>query len=237
MPVKVHLQIDESVLAVIHPPRKLSFALLERTKQNLLEMESDGTLMKEDEHTAWVSFMAFDKCKETNRDSLPTKDSIRICIDSRDWNRALKRPHYPMVTVEQVADRLAEDTTFTTLDASSGYCQLPVDEEISKLLTFSTPWGRYRFTRLPFGISSALEFYQHEMGRLFANIPVEIIVDDFLLHRKYGSDINEKMIAVLDKCREVWLKFNPRKVKLRVRQVTYVGHVFTSEGFKPEPKV
>ena len=62
-----------------------------------------------------------DKRKETNLDTPPTKDSIRICIDPRDLNRALKRPHYPMVTVEQAADRLARDSMFTTLDASSGY--------------------------------------------------------------------------------------------------------------------
>ena len=44
------------------------------------------------------------------------------------------------------------------------------------------------------------------------------------------------MIAVLDRSREVGLKFNPQKVKLRVQQVTYVGHVFTSEGLKPDPE-
>ena len=141
-----------------------------------------------------------------------------------------------MVTVEQVADRLAADSVFTTLDASSGYWQLPVDEESSKLLTFNTPWGRYRFTRLPFGISSAPELYQREMDKLFANLPVDIIVDDFLIHGKDENDINEKMIAVLERSREVGLKFNPQKVKLRVQQVTYVGHVFTSEGLKPDPE-
>eukprot|EP00795_Rhopilema_esculentum_P005597 gene5597-10802_t len=111
-------------------------------------MEIDGIIVKEDEHTHWVSSMVVvDKRKETNRDSPPTKDSTRrICIDPRELNRALKRSHYPMVTVEQVAERLAGDTTFTTLDASSGYWQLPVDEESSKLLTFNTPWGRHRFT-------------------------------------------------------------------------------------------
>ena len=130
-------------------------------------MENDGILVKEDEHTPWVfSMVVVDKRKETNRDTPPTKDSIRICTDPRDLNRALKRPHYPMVTVEQVPDRLVGDSMFTTLDASSGYWQLPVDEESSKLLTFSTPWGRYRLTRLPFGISSAPELYQREMYRL-----------------------------------------------------------------------
>ena len=74
------------------------------------------------------------------------------------------------------------------------------------------------------------------MDKLFANLPVEIIVDDFLIHGKDENDINEKMIAVLERSTEVGLKFNPQKVKLRVQQVTYVGHVFTSKGLKPDPE-
>ena len=67
-----------------------------------------------------------------------------------------------------------------------------MDEEGSKLLTFNTLRGRSRFIRLPFGSSSVSELYQREMDRLFANMPVEIIADDFLIHGKNDSDINEK---------------------------------------------
>ncbi|XP_032230541.2 uncharacterized protein K02A2.6-like [Nematostella vectensis] len=237
LPNKVHLEIDPSVPAVVHPPRKIPISLLEPTREKLQEMEQDGIIVKEEEHTPWVSSMlVVDKRKEKDRANPPSKDSVRICIDPRDLNKALKRPHYPMVTVEQVANRLSGATMFTTLDACSGYWQVEVDEESSKLLTFNTPWGRYRFTRLPFGISSAPEIYQREMDRLFAGVAVEIIVDDFLIHGKDISDVDRKMIAVLERSREVGLKFNPKKIKLRVPEVSYVGHVFTSEGLKPDPE-
>lgn len=48
-----------------------------------------------------------------------------------------------MATVE-VANKLTGAEIFFTFDAYSGFWQLPVDEESSKLLTFNTPWGRYR---------------------------------------------------------------------------------------------
>ena len=140
-----------------------------------------------------------------------------------------------MVTVEEVANRLSVAKSFMSLDACSGYWQLPVDDESSKLLTFNTPWGRYRFTRLPFGISSAPEIYQREMDKLFEGVPVEIIVDDFLIHGKDQTDADQKLRRVLDRSREVGLKFNPKKVKLRVPEVSYVGHVFSAEGLKPDP--
>ena len=138
-----------------------------------------------------------------------------------------------MVTVEEVASRLLGATSFSSLDACSGYWQLPVDDESSKLLTFNTPWRRYRFTRLPFGISPAPELYQREMDRLFEGIPVEILVDD-LIHGKDQSELDENLRRVLDKSREVGLRFNPKKVKLRVPEVSYVGHLFTSKGLKPD---
>ena len=111
-----------------------------------------------------------------------------------------------------------------------------MDDESSKLLTFNTPRGRYRFTKLPFGISSAPEIYQREMDKLFEGIPVEIIVDDFLIHGKDQTDPDQKLRRVLDRNREVGLKFNPKKVKLYcVPAVSFVGHVFSAEGLKPDP--
>ena len=70
----------------------------------------------------------------------------------------------------------------------------------------------------------------------FAGIPVEIIVDDFLIHGDDQRDIDQKLKQVLDRSREVGLKFNPKKLKLRVPEVSYVGHLFSADGLKPDPE-
>ena len=240
LPNPVSLEIDESVTPVIHPPRKIPIALLKPTKEKLLEMEHDGIIVKEEGHTPWVSSMLIvDKRKRKgvkHENGQPTKEQVRICIDPRDLNTALKRVHHPMATVEEVASKLCNAVSFTTLDACSGFWQLPMDENSSKLLTFNTPWGRYRFTRLPFGIAPAPEIYQREMEKLFQGVPVDIIVDDFLIHARDENEMNEKLRMVLERSREVGLKFNPTKLKLRVNEVNYVGHVLTSQGLKPDPE-
>lgn len=141
LPNKVHLEVDASVPPVVHPPRKIPVAMLEPAREKLKEMEEDGIIVKEDEPTSWVSSMLVidkRKVKDKRKDTPLSKDDVRICIDPRDLNKALKRPHYPMVTVEEVANRLSGAKSFTSLDACSGYWQLPVDEESSKLLTFNT---------------------------------------------------------------------------------------------------
>ena len=161
LPSKVHLEVDSAVTPVVNPPRKIPVSMLDPSRQKLREMEEDGIIVKEEEHTPWVSLMlVIDKRKGKEKKNPPIKDNIRLCINPCDLNRALKRPHYPMVTVEQVANKLTGAQILSTLDAWSGFWQLSVDEESSKLLTFNTPWRKYRFTRLPFGISSAPEIYQ-----------------------------------------------------------------------------
>jgi hypothetical protein len=67
---------------------------------------------------------------------------LRLCIDPKDSNKALKRSHYPMPTIEEV---------FSVADAKNGFCQVKLDEASSYLTTFWTPFGRYRWLRMPFG--------------------------------------------------------------------------------------
>ena len=86
--------------------------------------------------------------------------------------------------------------------------------------------------KAPFWQLFCHEIYQREVNKFFEGVPVEIIVDDFLIHGKDQTDADQKLRRVLDRSREVGLKFNPKKVKLRVPEVGYVGHVFSAEGFK-----
>ena len=90
---------------------------------------------------------------------------VRICLDPRDLNRALQRPHYPMRTANDAASRLGNAKVFSTMDAKAGFWQIRMDEESSRRTTFSTPYGRYRFLRMPFGINTASEVFQQAMER------------------------------------------------------------------------
>ena len=72
--------------------------------------------------------------------------SIRICVDLKRLSMAVKCPH-------DIAPKMAGATVFSTLDASSGFFQVPIHRESMPLTTFITPVGRYCFERVPMGIS------------------------------------------------------------------------------------
>ena len=80
---------------------------------------------------------------------------LRVCLDPRPLNNAIKREHLHLPTPEEIFSQMSGACYFSKLDASSGYWQIRVDEESSNLLTFGKPSGRYRFKRLPYGIHSA----------------------------------------------------------------------------------
>lgn len=83
--------------------------------------------------------------------------SVRICLDPRDLNKSIKRENYPMKTVESVSAQIKDAKVYSVLDASSGYWQVKLSKDCQHYTTFNTPFGRYKFLRLPFGISSSPE--------------------------------------------------------------------------------
>lgn len=90
------------------------------------------------------------------------------------------RPRYDFPTIDECKSRMSGSKCFRLLDANSGFWMVRLDDESSKLCTFNTPFGRYRFLRLPFGISSAPEIFHAEMIKLFGDIQgLVIYMDDF----------------------------------------------------------
>nr|XP_039271206.1 uncharacterized protein LOC120345729 [Styela clava] len=107
---------------------------------------------------------------------------IRMCVDLTKLNEAVKREIYTMPTVEHTLGRIAKVSVYTKLDANSGFYQIELDPESRKLTTFITPFGRFMFRRLPYGISSAPELYQKRMNHIlegFSNTTCHM--DDIIL--------------------------------------------------------
>ena len=100
------------------------------------------------EPTEWVHSIVLSKT--TNDDGVVTK--LRVCLDPRDFNKWVKREHYYTKTVDEVVAQLPDAKFFSIIDAKKGYWHVPRDKPSSLLTTFNGPFGRCRFTRLPFGL-------------------------------------------------------------------------------------
>lgn len=95
-----------------------------------------------------------------------------------------------MPTIEEVATKLSRAKVFSVLDVKSGFWQVSLDDEFSKLTTFNTPYGRFRWLRMPFGICSAPEEFQKRMNNTFENLKgTAVLADDLLVFGK-GEDMH-----------------------------------------------
>ena len=227
LPVTYHMTLDSSVTPVVRPARRVPAAMQDKVQQELNRMVQIGVITPCTEPTDWVSAMVAQHKKGT--------DEIRVCIDPRDLNKALKRPHHPTKTVEEVAAKMDGATIFSVLDAKSSFWQVPLDHQSSMLTCFSTPYGRFRFLRMPYGLCASSDVFQHAMETLFEGLPCSIIVDDILVGGKDQQEHDKNLRQVLNRAKEVNLKLNPSKCKFGVSNVGYVGHLFTSDGLKPDP--
>ena len=119
---------------------------------------------------------------------------------------------------------------FSKLDAISGYWQLKLDEESSKLCTFNTPFGRYRFLHVPFGIVSASEIFQRVMSQMVEDIDgSEAIMDDIVVWGKDQAEHDMCLKQVMGKAKARGLKFNKGKCKFRQNQISYRSDMYCLE--------
>ncbi|XP_054590187.2 retrovirus-related Pol polyprotein from transposon 412 [Nothobranchius furzeri] len=228
LPGQHKICVDKNVPPVVHPCRKIPFALREKLKDELARMEKLEVIKKIDEPTEWVSSLVVLQ-KKTG--------ALRTCLNPGDLNKAFKREHFKLPTREEIMAQFAGAKWFSKLDASSGFWQLRLDEESSRLCTFNTPEGRYRFLRLPYGILSAPEVYHKTIHMIFEHIPgVETMMDDIIVWGTTREEHDQRLRQVLDKTREVNLKLNKDKCEFGVKKLTFVGDVVSENGVKPDPK-
>ena len=226
LPGTYKLRIDSSVTPVVHGPRRQPRALVDKIKTRLKEMEEEGHIVRVTEPTDWVSSMV----------TVVKGDKVRICLDPKDLNKAIKREHYPIPTVEEVVASIPPDSKyFSVIDAKSGFLQIKLDEASSLLTTFNTPVGRYRWLRLPFGIKSAPEAFQRIMDEMLEGITgARAIMDDILVAASDEQKHDAIMKQVIQRATQYNLKLNLSKCKVKSQKVKYVGHVISANGLQPD---
>ena len=214
---KCHIHTDPKVRPVIDPTRRISYAMCNQVKAEIDKMEEQGVIVKQHDPTPWVNSITI----------VRKPGKVRVCLNPTKLNKAILRSPHPVKTLEETVAKMPDAKVFSTLDADAGYWQIQLDEESSKLCTFNTPWGRYRFTPLPFGVSMASDVFNETMQELFHDLDgVKIIVDDILIHASSQEQHNLRLRAVLERAREVGLKLNKKKSKIGLSEVQYVGHSY-----------
>ena len=159
---------------MIHAPRKCPITLCLKVKECLDKMEHLGMITHVDEPTDWVSSITY--VQKANGE-------ICLCLDPCDLNEAIYHDHHKMTTVEEVAHEFANSCFFTKLDTCHGYWSIILDQDSSLLMTFNSPFRRYHFLQLPFGLICSEDIFQKKMDQILEECQGCIrIADDITVH-------------------------------------------------------
>ncbi|CAH8629063.1 unnamed protein product [Dicrocoelium dendriticum] len=222
-----HLSLDPLARPIALPARRVPFALRDRFSAELNKLVMQGVIAKVDEPTDWVSQVAIITKKN---------GELRVCIDPKPLNEALRREHYALPTLEDVLPRLTKAKFFTKVDLSSAFWHVVLDDESSFLTTFATPFGRYRWLRLPFGLKVSSEIFQKRLVQAIDDLDgVTCVADDVLIYGSTEEEHDTKLHRFLRRCVQKNIKLKREKVELRKEEVIFHGHVLTSDGIRVDP--
>ncbi|XP_048054388.1 uncharacterized protein K02A2.6-like [Megalobrama amblycephala] len=226
LPFTYKIQLKEDAKPVVHAPRRVPAPLRDKLKQELERMTAMGVIKKVEQPTEWVNSMVC--VRKANGE-------LRVCMDPKDLNANIQREHYQIPTREEIISEMGGAKFFTKLDASQGFWQVKLHEDSTHYCTFNTPFGRYSFLRMPFGISSAPEVFHKAMEHIIEGIQgVRVYVDDVIL---WGSTIeqhNERLMEVLQRVQKYGLRLNKQKCQFGVKEVTFLGDKLTEGGVQPD---
>lgn len=187
-------------------------------------MEKMGVITKIEEPTDWCTGMAV---------VLRKTGPVRICVNFTKMIESVCREKCILPSVEHTLGMLAGATVLSKQDADMGFWQIPLTKESAKYTTFITPFGRYYFNRLPFGVVSAPEHFQRMM---MTEERVLCHMDDILVWGWTQDKHGMRLHAVLEKVQKTGITLNMGKCELSHHTVRFFGHVISVDGVKPDPE-
>ena len=197
-------------------------------KAELDRLVKEGIITEVYEHTEWINSIV-PVVKEDG--------SLRLCLDPKDLKKAIERNQWYARTLDDILPELAQSKYFTVKDATSGFWHVYLDLRSSVLTTFNTPWGKYRWLRMPFGLKVSGDVYQERLDRVLRLVPgVLRIADNIVIHSATENTHNGTVFVLCETARLNNLSLNSKKMQFKSTDCKFFGHRLTPDGIKVDPK-
>lgn len=208
--------------------RKYPVNLEEAALKELRRLEKLGVIAKVIEPSEWCAPSFF--IPKPNGD-------VRLIADFSKLSQQILRPVHPFPSSHEIIRSIKPGMKyFCSIDARQGYFQLKLDKSSQHLTTFLTPHGRYKFLRLPMGLSSSGDHWCLASDAALEGLKnVEKLVDDILC---YGETLEELLLtleAVLKRCDEYGIKCTRKKIQYGT-SITFAGFKLSGAGAEPCPE-
>ena len=161
-----------------------------------------------------------------------------MCIDFTDLNDACPKDCYPLPRIEQLIDQTGGYEYLSSLDANSGYHQIPMAREDEDKTAFITPNATYCYTAMPFGLKNAGATFQRTANKIFKSQigkNLEVYVDDMLVKSRSFQGHLQDLLEIMQVIHQYGIKLNPKKSMFAFQKGKFLGHIVSREGIQPNP--
>ena len=228
------LTVEKEAKPKALPSRRIPIAMQQEVKAQLDSLVARGVLIPVEEPTPWVSQMAITR-KESD-------GSLRICIDPQALNAVLIRERFQLPTLDDILPKLNNAKVFSKLDVKEAFWHVKLDKESSLLTTMGTPFGRYRWARLPFGLSVSSEIFQRRLTQALEGLEgVVCVADDIIVYgcgeNKSNADMHHQrnLEGLQKRCEERNIRLNDKKEEVKKDKIKFMGHLISAAGIEPDP--
>ena len=225
-PVSLRLR-DPTAIPPYAKPRVVPHRLRPWLDSKLLEMTNQGliSLAADSPFCAPVQIV---KKKEANK--------FRLTIDYRLLNKQLVQNRWPIPRITEVLEELSGSKYYSTMDARSGFWQLPLEEKSRQMTSFAARGRMYKWNFLPMGLSVSPGIFQHAMMDALGDDVfkcVIVYIDDLVV---YNSTIEEHLTALARIFNKLWsagIRLHPEKSFFGQKSVDFLGYSVSQEGYVP----
>ena len=137
---------------------------------------------------------------------------IICCTNFRDMNKVCPKHVFPLPSIDMIIDSITCHEILSFMDGFFSYNQIRIKKEDQHKLTFVTPWGKFCWVVMPFGLKNAGVTYQRAMVSMFHDMihdSVEVHVDEILAKSITKYDHISNLRNIFQRMREYKLKLKP----------------------------
>lgn len=221
---QLDIPIDLESRPIAQKCRQIPIPLQKKVEEEIDKLLNEDIIEKVNGPTSWLSPIV---------PIMKANNTLRICVDMRQANAAVKRKTYPFPTMDDVRYKIRKSKFFTKLDVKQAFHQIELSQKSREITTFVTHTGIYRYKRLFFGLNCAPEAYQQILEQILQGLEGTInVFDDILIFAETLVELQSRTNKVLDILEEKGMTLNLNKCEFEKTEISFLGHVLNQQGMK-----